>query len=54
MEFSKYECYNKLLGGVTLFKVTPSVSWTQPIHTYIYIYIYINPKNNRHTHISHI
>ena len=31
VEFSKYECYNKLLSGVTLFKVTPGVTWTQII-----------------------
>ena len=35
--FSKYEFNNKLLSGVTLFRVTPGVTWTQP---YIYIYIY--------------
>ena len=32
--FSKYEFYNKLLGDVILFRVTPDVTWTQP---YIYI-----------------
>ena len=25
MRFSKYEFYNKLLGGVTLLRLTPSV-----------------------------
>ena len=30
-EFSKYEFYNKLLGSVTLFKVTLGVTWTQPV-----------------------
>ena len=34
--FSKYEFYNKLLGGVILLKVTSSVTWTLP---FIYIYI---------------
>ena len=34
--FSKYEFYNKLLDGVTLLKVTPGVTWTQPIYIYIY------------------
>ena len=24
--FSKYELYNKLLGGVTLFRVTPGIT----------------------------
>ena len=28
--FSKYEFHNKLLVGVTFFKVTSSVIWTQP------------------------
>ena len=37
---SKYEFYNKLLGGVTLLRVTPGVTWIQPIYIYIYIYIY--------------
>ena len=26
---SKYEFNNKLLGGVTIFRVTSSVTWTQ-------------------------
>ena len=40
--FSKYEFYNKLLGNVTLLRVTLGVNWTQPfIYIYIYIYIYI-------------
>ena len=41
IRFSKYEFYNKKLGGVTLFRVIPGVTWTQPIYVYIYIYIYI-------------
>ena len=39
--FSKYEFYNKLLGGdhgVTLLKVIPCATWTQPI-------IYLDGKN---------
>ena len=28
--FSKYEFNNKLLSGVTLFRVIPGVTWTQP------------------------
>ena len=40
VQFPKYEFNNKLLGGVTLLRVTPSVTWTQPYtHT--------------HTHTSH-
>ena len=34
MKFSKYKFINKLLGGVTLLRVTPGLTWTQP---YIYI-----------------
>ena len=34
--FSKYEFYNKLLDGVILIKITPSVTWTQLIYIYIY------------------
>ena len=30
VRFSKYEFNNKLLGGVTFFRVTSSVTWTQP------------------------
>ena len=36
--FSKYELYNKLLGGMTLFRLTLGVTWTQPIYIYIYIW----------------
>ena len=34
VRFSKYEFNNKLLGGVTLIIVTPSVTWIQ---TYIFV-----------------
>ena len=44
IRFSKYEFYNKKLGGVTLFRVTLGITWTQPI--YVYIYIYINCWSN--------
>ena len=30
LEFSKYEFYNNLLGGVILLKVIPGITWTQP------------------------
>ena len=43
--FSKYELNNKLLGGVTLFKVILNVTWTQP-NPYIYIYIYCSGVNS--------
>ena len=38
VRFSKYEFYNKLLGGVILFRITPDVTWIQP---YIYICMYV-------------
>ena len=48
--FSKDELCNKLLGGITLLRVIPGVTWTQPIYmcvlffgfNYIYIYIYMS------------
>ena len=30
IEFPKYEFNNKLVGGVTFFRVTSGVTWTQP------------------------
>ena len=30
VEFSKYELNNKLLGGVTFFRITSGVIWNQP------------------------
>ena len=36
VRFLKYEFNNKLLDGITLFRVTLYITWTQ----YIYIYIY--------------
>ena len=48
--FSKYEFYNKLLGGVTLLRIIPDVTWIQPIYTYIYIYIYKHIHTYIHTH----
>ena len=38
VRFPKYEFNNKLLGGVTLLRVTPGVTWTQP-NPYIYTYL---------------
>ena len=29
--FSNFEFYEKLLGGVTLLRVTQNVTWTQPL-----------------------
>ena len=37
--FSKYEFYNKLLDGVTLLKVTPGVTWTEPLYIYKPIFL---------------
>ena len=34
VRISKYEFYNKLLGGVILLRVTPGITWTQPIYIY--------------------
>ena len=31
--FSKFELYNKLLGGVTLLRVTPSVTQTRSVYS---------------------
>ena len=39
VRFPKYEFYNKLLGDVTLLRVTPSVNWTPP---YIYVYMILH------------
>ena len=36
--FLKYEFNNKLLDGITLFRVTLYITWTQYIYIYIYIY----------------
>ena len=47
--FSKYEFYNKLLGGVTLLRIIPDVTWIQP--TYIYIYKHIHTYIHTHTHL---
>ena len=50
--FSKYEFYNKLLGGVTLLIITPNVTWTQPI--YIYIYTHTHTHIHTYAHASAI
>ena len=40
VEFSKYEFYNKLLGGVTLLRLTPDVllSNVTPLNNWIQIF----------------
>ena len=45
VKFFKYEFNNKLLGSVTLFKVTPDVTWTQPLYIYIYMFVHLDPLN---------
>ena len=40
VEFLKYEFDNKLLGGVTLLKVTLGVIWTQHTHTHTHTQTY--------------
>ena len=32
VQFLKYKFINKLLGCVTLLRVTPGVTWTQPVY----------------------
>ena len=52
VRFLKYEFYNKLLGGVTLLRVTSCVTWTQPIYIYIssnYSIVYFVFKVNQFT-----
>ena len=39
--FSKYEFYNRLLGGIILFRVTPGITWTQLLSLSLSLYIYI-------------
>ena len=39
--FSKYYFNNKLLGSITLFRITPGVTLIQLSYIYIYIYIYL-------------
>ena len=41
VEFSKYEFYNKLLGGVILLRVIPDVTWIKSLLLLLlYIYYY--------------
>ena len=41
VRFSKYEFYNKLLGDITLLRITLATSYNlNPTYIYIYIYIY--------------
>ena len=42
VRFPKYELNNKLLGGVTLLRVTLGVTWTE-----LYIYIYRERERER-------
>ena len=49
--FSKYEFNNKLLVGVTFFKVTSAVTWTQP---YISKFIVNFDKSTVRLHYLHI
>ena len=35
VDFLKYEFNNKLLGSITLLRVTPDVTWTQPINNIV-------------------
>ena len=44
VEFSKYELYNKLLVGVTLFRITLGITWTQPIYIHTHIILLLLKK----------
>ena len=44
VRFSKYELYNKLLGCVTLFRVTLGITWTQPIYIHTHIILLLLKK----------
>ena len=47
VRFSKYEFYNKLLGGITLLRVTPGVTWTQLIYIYTHMgWVQVTLLNN--------
>ena len=35
--FLKYEFNNKLMGGATLFRITQSITWTQPIYIFSFL-----------------
>ena len=37
VNLSKFVSNLKILSSITLLRVTPSVTWTQPIYIYIYI-----------------
>ena len=45
--FLKYELNNKLLDGVTLFKVTPGVTSTQPTYIYTQFKAYLIWSNSK-------
>ena len=38
--FSKYEFYNKLLGGIILLRVALNITCIQLLYIYIYIWVY--------------
>ena len=43
--FSKYEFYNKLLGGIILLRVALNITCIQLIYIYIYMSLYSNTSN---------
>ena len=45
--FSKYEFYNKLLGGIVLLRVAQSITCIQLIYIYIYEFIQQHMSNIR-------
>ena len=46
MRFSKYEFYNKLLGGVTLLLYIYIYIYTHVVSIFIYIYLQLFIKEN--------
>ena len=45
VRFSKYEFYNKLLGGIILLRVALNITCIQLIYIYIYMSLYSNTSN---------
>ena len=46
VRFSKYEFHNKLLGGITLFRVILGITWIQHTHTHTHTHIYIDSHSS--------
>ena len=46
VEFSKYEFYNKLLGGVILLRVIPDVTWIQSLLLLLLLLLWVKFRYN--------